>query len=123
MEGKSLRAIVKELGVSHSYLIQVINGKRPASEKVLTTLLTSGLLESDFLGYNNAYWQRSSGVEQRTHKPLVGGSNPPAATFFLSPNRHFLRLYFHHKMALVRPTGVDIMAMYFNYLGACGRGI
>ena len=25
-------------------------------------------------------WQRSSGVEQRTHKPLVGGSNPPAAT-------------------------------------------
>ena len=26
--------------------------------------------------------QRSSGVEQRTHKPFVGGSNPPAATIF-----------------------------------------
>ena len=25
-------------------------------------------------------WQSSSGVEQRTHKPLVGGSNPPSAT-------------------------------------------
>ena len=25
-------------------------------------------------------WQRSSVVEQGTHKPLVGGSNPPAAT-------------------------------------------
>ena len=28
-------------------------------------------------------WQRSSGVEQRTHKPFVGGSNPPAATIVL----------------------------------------
>ncbi len=27
-------------------------------------------------------WQRSSVAEQGTHKPLVGGSNPPAATFF-----------------------------------------
>jgi hypothetical protein len=26
-------------------------------------------------------WQRSSVVEQRTHKPLVVGSNPSAATF------------------------------------------
>lgn len=25
-------------------------------------------------------WQDSSGVEQRTHKPKVGGSNPPPAT-------------------------------------------
>ena len=82
MKGKSLRQLAMELGVSASYLSQVMNGERPASAKVLTTLLTSSLLESDFLGYNNAYWQRSSGVEQRTHKPLVGGSNPPAVTFF-----------------------------------------
>ncbi len=27
-------------------------------------------------------WQCSSVVEQRTHKPLVGGSNPPPATTF-----------------------------------------
>ena len=27
-------------------------------------------------------WQRSSGVEQGTHKPSVGGSNPPAVTSF-----------------------------------------
>ena len=82
MEGKSLRALAKELGVSHSYLSQVINGKRPASEKVLTTLLTSGLIKSDFLGYNEATWQRSSVAEQGTHKPLVVGSNPSAATNF-----------------------------------------
>ena|GEM_PF-1493806 len=92
MEGKSLRALAKELGVSHSYLSQVINGKRPASEKVLTTLLTSGLIKSDFLGYNEAAWQRSSVVEQRTHKPLVVGSNPSAATFYFGlfrPQPHY----------------------------------
>jgi hypothetical protein len=34
-------------------------------------------------------WQRSSVVEQGTHKPLVGGSNPPAATSLsLQPHRH-----------------------------------
>ena len=81
MEGKSLRALAKEFGVSHSYLTQVLDGKRPASEKVLTTLLlTSGLIESAILSYNEREWQRSSGVEQRTHKPLVVGSNPSAAT-------------------------------------------
>ena len=76
---KSLRQLAKELNVSHSYLSQVINGKRPASEKVLTTLLTSGLIDGAFLSYNEFTWQRSSVVEQRTHKPLVVGSNPSAA--------------------------------------------
>jgi hypothetical protein len=27
-------------------------------------------------------WRRSSAVEQGNHNPLVGGSNPPAATSF-----------------------------------------
>ncbi len=45
----------------------------------------SGLLDdSDVLFYNEHEWQRSSVVEQRTHKPLVGGSNPPAATFLFT---------------------------------------
>ena len=35
---KSLRQIAKELGVSASFLSQVINGKRPPSEKVCLTL-------------------------------------------------------------------------------------
>lgn len=60
MKNKLLRAPAKDLGVSHSYLSQIINVKRPASEKVLTTLLTSGLLNSDFLPYNEATSQRSS---------------------------------------------------------------
>ena len=44
MENKSLRAIAKECGVSHSYLSQVLNGKRPPSEKVAYRLSKEGLL-------------------------------------------------------------------------------
>ena len=36
MKQKSLRQMAKELGVSHSYLSQVKNGKRPASQKVVS---------------------------------------------------------------------------------------
>ena len=36
MKYKSLRQIAKEIGVSASYLSQVKNGKRPASEKLLS---------------------------------------------------------------------------------------
>jgi hypothetical protein len=40
-------------------------------------------------------WQRSSGVEQGTHKPLVSGSNPLAATSIsetLFPGQSFHRV-------------------------------
>ncbi len=36
MEKKSLRAIARELGVSHSYLSQITHGKRPASARVVS---------------------------------------------------------------------------------------
>jgi len=35
---KSLRQQARELGVSHSYLSQVLHGKRPASDKVAQAL-------------------------------------------------------------------------------------
>ena len=38
MKEKSLRQLAKELGVSHSYLSQVKNGKRPASVRVQKAL-------------------------------------------------------------------------------------
>ena len=41
-------------------------------------LFTGGLLKNDYLPYNEAKCQRSSGVEQRFRKPLVEGSIPPA---------------------------------------------
>ncbi|MFC2035841.1 helix-turn-helix domain-containing protein [Chloroflexota bacterium] len=37
---KSLRQLAKELGVSHSYLSQVRHGKRPASEKVVSKMVS-----------------------------------------------------------------------------------
>ena len=73
----------KELKVSHSYLSQVINGKRPASEKVLTTLLTTGLVKYDFLRVkcynptsNNAEWCSGSTEDFGSFNP---GSNPGSA--------------------------------------------
>ena len=44
MKKKSLRQLAKELGVSHSYLSQVLNVKRPASEKIAYSLSKEGLL-------------------------------------------------------------------------------
>ncbi len=38
MKQKSLRQLAKELGVSAGYLSQVKNGKRPASQKVLSSV-------------------------------------------------------------------------------------
>jgi len=35
---KSLRELAMELGVSHSYLSQVLHGKRPASDRVAQAL-------------------------------------------------------------------------------------
>jgi hypothetical protein len=38
-------------------------------------------------------WQRSSVVEQGTHKPLVAGSNPAAATIKLKSASNDLTVY------------------------------
>jgi hypothetical protein len=75
MQTKSLRTIANELGCSHSYLSQVIHGKRPASEKVLTTLLTSGLLEGSELTYNESTSGSNSAVECLLPKQKVASSN------------------------------------------------
>ena len=40
-----------------------------------------------------ARWQRSSVVEQRTHKPLVVGPNPTAATAVIKVGKEYLRAY------------------------------
>ena len=44
VKGKSLRQLARELGVSHSYLSQVLSGKRPASKKIAHKLIREGLL-------------------------------------------------------------------------------
>ncbi len=42
MKQKSMRQLAKELGVSHSYLSQVKHGKRPASAKVVSKMVSTG---------------------------------------------------------------------------------
>ncbi len=53
----------------------------------------------------SACWQRSSVVEQRTHKPLVAGSNPAAATYFLywslPPNMRDPHRYVSHILLIL----------------------
>ena len=43
MKQKSLRQLAKELGVSHSYLSQIRHGKRPASAKVVSKMVSNSV--------------------------------------------------------------------------------
>jgi transcriptional regulator with XRE-family HTH domain len=74
----SLRQLAKQLGVSASYLSQIKNGRRPPSQKLLSNADIKRMLtvkqnvkhEVDLntsKSYNLNTWQRSSGIEQRTH--------------------------------------------------------
>ncbi len=71
---KLLRALTKELGVRHSYLSQVRHSKCPASQKVVSKMVSSGLLKVDDLGYNRIYAEVAQLVEQRTENPRVPSS-------------------------------------------------
>ncbi len=70
MEHKSLRQLAKELGVSHSYLSQVQHGKRPASQRVVSGMVSSGKQNKLDLGTKFG----------RTYNLNVFGSNPTPVT-------------------------------------------
>ena len=58
MKQKSLRQLARELGVSASYLSQVKHGKRPASQKVLSKVLSNVKQKVDAettTSYNSTY--------------------------------------------------------------------
>ena len=87
----SLRQSAKQLGISASYLSQVKNGKRPPSQRSLSNadirrmLIIKRNIKHDVDADESKIYNLFSGsvaqvVEQRTHKPLVSGSNPLAAT-------------------------------------------
>jgi hypothetical protein len=79
---KSLRQLAKELGVSPSYLSQVRHGKRPASQKVLSSpdmrMLSSvkqpHLDTHTINSYNTFRAEVAQSVEQRTENPRVPSS-------------------------------------------------
>ncbi len=82
MKQKSLRQLARELGVSASYLSQVKNGKRPASQKVLSSVKQSvkqnGIIFSEF-----TYGEVSELADEHDLGSCAerrGGSNPPFPT-------------------------------------------
>ncbi len=81
MKQKSLRQLARELGVSHSYLSQVRYGKRPASDKLVSKMVSNGKqCGAAFLdthtanSYNNFRAEVAQSVEQRTENPRVPSS-------------------------------------------------
>ena len=78
---KSLRQLARELGVSHSYLSQIKNGKRPPSQKVVSKFGWNGK-QSEFdtptsNSYNSVRGPLAQLAEQLTLNQPVGGSSPP----------------------------------------------
>ncbi len=74
---KSLRALAKELGVSPSYLSQVRHGKRPASQKVLSKVLSnSTVVKEGHLAYNSSLAGESSSGRTADSGSVSPGSNP-----------------------------------------------
>ncbi len=75
MKQKSLRQLARELGVSVSYLSQVRNGKRPASQKVLSSVkqnVKQGFIDTKATSsYNKTGLPSCVMVAQRTLNPPV----------------------------------------------------
>ena len=84
MKNKSLRQLAKELGVSHAYLSQIRHGKRPASDKVVSKMVSSGkqtvVDTHTYSRYNNSSGPLAQLAEQLTLNQPVGGSSPPRLT-------------------------------------------
>ena len=81
MKQKSMRQLARELGVSHSYLSQVKHGKRPASAKVVSKMVSNDRqngkqnLDSHIANsYNIFCAEVAQSVEQRTENPCVPSS-------------------------------------------------
>ena len=97
MKEKSLRQQAKELGVSHSYLSQVKHGKRPASEKVVSKMVSNSKYmnvdEITNIRYNQAYAGESSSGRTADSESVNEGSNPSSpAILFL-----FFRIFLFSK--------------------------
>src|SRR6266566_8193067 len=67
-----------ELSCNHLHRLASLRGSAIRAESA------ERLAFKDTRSPARTYCQSSSGVEQRTHKPLVGGSNPSSGTTFRS---------------------------------------
>jgi transcriptional regulator with XRE-family HTH domain len=86
MKQKSLRQLAKELGVSHSYLSQVKHGKRPASAKVVSKVVSIGKQNVDVrttTRYNNAsagVAEQADAADLKSAGAILVGSSPTPGT-------------------------------------------
>ena len=86
---KSLRQLARELGVSHSYLSQIKNGKRPASHKVVSKLRKNGKQsgsENHALCYNTVSFAELCSGSTGDFGSLSPGSNPGSAAILTRDN-------------------------------------
>ena len=88
MKQKSLRQLAKELGVSASYLSQVRNGKRPASQKLIDSLnpisvkqnVKQTLTQNAIISAGSGYGEVSELADEHDLGSCAfgrGGSSPP----------------------------------------------
>jgi len=70
---KSLRQLAMELGVSHSYLSQVLHGKRPPSDKIAQALNGKQMVSNTEanMGLKIRFLQRSVGSSPSLGSELV----------------------------------------------------
>jgi len=73
---KSLRQQARELGVSHSYLSQVLHGKRPPSDRIAQALDGKQMVSNTEanMGLKIRFLQGSVGSS-----PSLGSEGPPSA--------------------------------------------
>ena len=77
VQGKSLRQLAKEVGVSHSYLSQVIHGKRPVSKKIAYALCKDGVLSLNGKQMVSKYGKQSlvENISKITYNESASGSS------------------------------------------------
>ena len=89
MNNQSLRQLAKQLGVSHSYLSQVKHGKRPASSKVVSKMVSIFPSETpriDAVDTKPCYTTQggvpelADGLDLGSSAAMRGGSSPPFPT-------------------------------------------
>ncbi len=89
MKQKSMRQLAKEMGVSPSYLSQVRHGSRPASQKVLSKVLSKGNQNAAILldpKINNSYNTRhrmsvvADAADLKSAGAILVGSSPTLGT-------------------------------------------
>jgi transcriptional regulator with XRE-family HTH domain len=112
----SLRQMAKQIGVSHGYLSQVINGKKSASQQILKALLRFGVDVRIVSGYQSGY-QISNHNSANIGPQIVSKcarSSVDRASVFETGGRGFESLQAHHFLKL-QLTQKQILTRFIRF--------